>query len=140
MGSTIVVGVDGSDTASKAADAAAALASATNSPLHVITAYAEERSEEIGAGSDRWVVSSGDRAAQVAATEARRLSGTVVNVTSSSGYGKPDDVLLAAADRLEAAMIVVGNRRMQGASRILGSVANSVAHRAPCDVYIVKTV
>ena len=29
---------------------------------------------------------------------------------------------------------------VEGAGRILGSVANSVAHRAPCDVYIVKTV
>jgi nucleotide-binding universal stress UspA family protein len=34
---------------------------------------------------------------------------------------------------------VLGNRRMQGAGRILGSVANSVAHHAPCDVYVVKT-
>jgi nucleotide-binding universal stress UspA family protein len=36
-------------------------------------------------------------------------------------------------------MIVVGNRRMQGIGRVLGSVANSVAHNAPCDVYIAKT-
>ena len=28
---------------------------------------------------------------------------------------------------------------MQGLARVLGSVANSVAHGAPCDVYIVKT-
>jgi nucleotide-binding universal stress UspA family protein len=36
-------------------------------------------------------------------------------------------------------MIVVGNRRMRGIGRVLGSVANSVAHNAPCDVYIAKT-
>jgi nucleotide-binding universal stress UspA family protein len=36
-------------------------------------------------------------------------------------------------------MIVVGNRRMHGIGRVLGSVANSVAHNAPCDVYIAKT-
>jgi nucleotide-binding universal stress UspA family protein len=36
-------------------------------------------------------------------------------------------------------MIVVGNRRMQGLGRLLGSVANDVAHHAPCDVHIVKT-
>ena len=34
---------------------------------------------------------------------------------------------------------MVGNRRMQGLGRVLGSVANSVAHNAPCDVYIAKT-
>ena len=37
-------------------------------------------------------------------------------------------------------MIIVGNRRMQGMGRLLGSVANEVAHNAPCDVLIVKTV
>ena len=42
--------------------------------------------------------------------------------------------------RLEAEVIVVGNRRMQGVGRLLGSVANEVAHNAPCDVLIVKTV
>jgi nucleotide-binding universal stress UspA family protein len=28
---------------------------------------------------------------------------------------------------------------MSGIGRVLGSVANSVAHNAPCDVYIAKT-
>jgi len=36
-------------------------------------------------------------------------------------------------------MIVVGSRRMQGIGRVLGSVADSVAHNAPCNVYIAKT-
>ena len=33
----------------------------------------------------------------------------------------------------------VGNVRMQGAGRLLGSVANGITHRAPCDVLVVKT-
>ena len=53
--------------------------------------------------------------------------------------GKPTEVLIGEAERLGASLIVVGNRRMQGLGRVLGSVANSVAHNAPCDVYIVKT-
>ena len=40
---------------------------------------------------------------------------------------------------MDARMIVVGNRRMHGIGRVLGSVANSVAHNAPCDVYIANT-
>jgi nucleotide-binding universal stress UspA family protein len=36
-------------------------------------------------------------------------------------------------------MIVVGNRRMHGLGRVLGSIANSVAHNASCDVYIANT-
>ena len=37
-------------------------------------------------------------------------------------------------------MIVVGNKRVQGLARVLGSVASAVAQHAPCDVYIAKTI
>ena len=53
--------------------------------------------------------------------------------------GKPADVLLDAARDVEAELIVVGNRRMQGLSRVLGAIANEIVHRAPCDVLLVKT-
>jgi nucleotide-binding universal stress UspA family protein len=43
------------------------------------------------------------------------------------------------ARRLGARIIVVGNRRVQGASRVLGSIASDVAKQAPCDVLIVNT-
>ena len=43
-------------------------------------------------------------------------------------------------ERVGADMIVVGNRRMQGVQRILGAVANDIAHHAQCDVLVVKTV
>ena len=62
-----------------------------------------------------------------------------LTITTGAGVGKPADLLIAEAKRLEATVIAVGNRRMQGAGRLLGSVANSIAHHAPCDVYIVKT-
>ena len=52
---------------------------------------------------------------------------------------KPAEALINEAERFGARMIVVGNRRMRGIGRVLGSVANSVAHNAPCDVYIAKT-
>ncbi|WP_281445477.1 universal stress protein, partial [Paenarthrobacter nicotinovorans] len=47
--------------------------------------------------------------------------------------------LVNEAEMQDARLIVVGNRRMQGLGRVLGSVANTVAHTAPCDVYIAKT-
>ena len=53
--------------------------------------------------------------------------------------GVPHEVLIEEAKHFDDALIVVGNRRMQGPGRLLGSVANSVAHNAPCDVYVVKT-
>ena len=38
-----------------------------------------------------------------------------------------------------AQIIVVGNRGMAGARRVLGSVPNRVSHRARCGVLIVPT-
>jgi nucleotide-binding universal stress UspA family protein len=53
---------------------------------------------------------------------------------------KPADALLAVAAEVEADLIVVGNVRMQGLGRLLGSVGNDIAHHSPCSVLIVKTV
>jgi nucleotide-binding universal stress UspA family protein len=43
------------------------------------------------------------------------------------------------ADKQGAQMIVVGNRGMTGARRVLGSVPNRASHHARCDVLIVAT-
>jgi len=136
MSDTIVVGVDGSDTAAKAAQAAAHLAAATGAKLHIVTAYKKLESDVVGAGSDQFYYTTRDEALDVAVAEAARVN---VEVTVEAVRGKPADALIAEAERLEASLIVVGNRRMQGIGRLLGSVASDVAHHAPCDVYIVKT-
>jgi nucleotide-binding universal stress UspA family protein len=47
--------------------------------------------------------------------------------------------LVRIADEQVAQMIVLGNRGMTGARRVLGSVPNRVSHHAPCDVLIVTT-
>jgi nucleotide-binding universal stress UspA family protein len=82
-------------------------------------------------------VYSGDSAQHVAESLAASKPG--VQVTHFAARGKPADSLIKEAIRLDARLIVVGNRRMRGIGRLLGSVANSVAHNAPCDVYIANT-
>ncbi|RAX14960.1 universal stress protein [Pseudarthrobacter sp. AG30] len=138
MGGIIVVGVDGSATAKKAAESAKDLAAALGSSLHVVSAFDSDKTEVFGSGSDRWIVSDADAAEQVARTVAESL-GRDVTVTYSAARGRPADALIKEALRVDARMIVVGNRRMHGIGRVLGSVANSVAHNAPCDVYIANT-
>ena len=76
----------------------------------------------------------------IAAEVAGSLGNVVPRVESSPIQGKPAEALVEEAKRLGADLIVVGNRRVQGIGRILGSVASDVAQHAPCDVYIVKTV
>jgi nucleotide-binding universal stress UspA family protein len=53
--------------------------------------------------------------------------------------GQPAEALTGVADREAADLIVVGNKGMKGARRVLGSVPNDVAHRATCSVLIVDT-
>ena len=139
MENIIVVGVDGSETADRAAACAAQLAADTGARLHIVTAFDESTVEEVAIGSDRWVISSTDKALQTAESVGTRLRSITPEITSTAAAGKPADVLIEEAERSNAKLIVVGNRRMQGIGRILGSVASSVAHNAPCDVYIVKT-
>ncbi|WP_285246931.1 universal stress protein [Pseudarthrobacter sp. efr-133-R2A-89] len=138
MGGIIVVGVDGSATAKKAAESAKDLAAALGGSLHVVSAFDSDKTEVFGSGSDRWIVSDADAAEQVARTVAESL-GRDITVTYSAARGRPADALIKEALRVDARMIVVGNRRMHGIGRVLGSVANSVAHNAPCDVYIANT-
>jgi nucleotide-binding universal stress UspA family protein len=139
MAETIVVGVDGSGTARKAAEVARDLAGALGARLHVVSAFDTDRTEVFGSGSDRWIVSDAGEAERVAREVAAALAGGEIKITYSAARGKPAEALVREAGRLEARMIVVGNRRMQGLGRVLGSVANSVAHSASCDVYIANT-
>ncbi|WP_457947113.1 universal stress protein [Pseudarthrobacter sp. alpha12b] len=138
MGGIIVVGVDGSETAKRAAESAKNLAAGLGAALHVVSAFDSDRTEVFGSGSDRWIVSDADAAEQVARTVAESL-GRDITVTYSAARGRPADALIKEAVRMDARIIVVGNRRMHGIGRVLGSVANSVAHNAPCDVYIANT-
>jgi nucleotide-binding universal stress UspA family protein len=129
--------VDGSDSARKAAEAARDLAASLGATLHVVTAFETENAETFGVGSDKVRISNAD-SAEIVANELGK-SGQRVEITHSAARGKPADALIKEAIRLDAKVIVVGNRRMRGIGRLLGSVANSVAHNAPCDVYIANT-
>ena len=136
MSDVVVVGVDGSESAKKAAEAARDLAASLGASLHVVTAFETESAETFGVGSDKVRISNADAAEMVA----NSLSNSgQVSITHSAARGKPADALIKEAIRLDAKVIVVGNRRMRGIGRLLGSLANSVAHNAPCDVYIANT-
>ena len=56
---------------------------------------------------------------------------------SEAMEGEPADVIVTLAEKHDADVIVVGNKGME--RRVLGSVPNSVSHKANCSVFIVKT-
>ncbi|GAA5194557.1 hypothetical protein GCM10023346_22300 [Arthrobacter gyeryongensis] len=65
MSRVIVFGVDGSETARKAAEAARDLATALGATLHVVSAFDADRAELFASGRFRWLVSDADKAEHV---------------------------------------------------------------------------
>ena len=142
----VVVGTDGSATAEGAVRTAAGMAAAFGARLTVVTAFAHDPDAEAelqaGVPEDvRWALTDRTQAeekAQHGRTLAKEAGATDVVVATDEG--PPADVLLAVATDVGADLLVVGSRGMTGASRfVLGSVANTVSHHAPCDVLVVHT-
>jgi nucleotide-binding universal stress UspA family protein len=146
MFSSIVVGTDGSETATQAVRQAAELAGAVGAKLELVSAYApvsgqrlsEERRE---APEDlQWAINPREDvdATLEAAAAIVREAGVEVNIYARQG--DPADAILDVAEEQEADLIVVGNKGMTGAKRfLLGSVPNKVSHHAPCSVLIIRT-
>lgn len=141
MSRRIVVGVDGSDTAARAAETAAQLAGALEAELLVVFAYGRFEVERLQAGSEEYVFTSEDQGQEVAERTAAVLRGRHqgLSLRVLPQEGKPADALVEVAERERVEVIVVGNKRVQGRARVLGSVATDVARKAPCDVYIAHT-
>ena len=135
----IIVGVDGSATARMAAVAAAEMAAKFDRPLHIVMSMTRNTSQEVhGGGSERWHVDSIGVAEDLLKSLAGELRATVP-VSHAVVLSDPATALCEEAARLDASIIVVGNKRVQGAARVLGSIAGDVAKRAPCNVFIVHT-
>ena len=67
------------------------------------------------------------------------LAGPVTVVTHAVA-AHPATAILSVAEAVGADLIVVGNRGMKGARRVLGSIPNHVSHHADCAVLVVDTV
>ncbi len=139
MSRTIVVGIDGSDTAARAANTAAELAKALDAKLLLVCAYEKAEVTRIQAGAEEFIFSTEAEARKTAESVAGTLHGVADDVVPMARRGKPAEALIDVAEDRDAVLIVVGNKRVQGLARILGSVASDVAAKAPCDVYIAHT-
>ena len=123
----IVVGTDGSPTASVAVEVAQKLAKRLHGTLVLVGAL------------DAFGISRQPlQTALYEAAEAARAK--KVDAIAELIEGTPGESILAAAIKHEADLIVVGNRGMGQATRFrLGSVPDWIAHDAPCDLLIVDT-
>lgn len=123
----IVVGLGKSKTGQLAAERAFTLASQLGATLHLVTAF-----------------KAGQKDSAANRDEAERLlksfaTGKACSIVTDALPGDAVRAILQVATEIDADLIVVGNKGMRGAGRLLGSVPNSITHKAPCSVLIIKT-
>ena len=136
---TVLVGADDSQTARQAVTVAADLAKLLGATLHIVTAY-DPKSVRIEDLPSEFRLSTNVHPADIlldslSAIATRRGVEVAVHPTTEG----PVDGIVHIAEAVGADLIVVGNRGMKGARRVLGSIPNSVAHGAHCSVLIVDT-
>jgi nucleotide-binding universal stress UspA family protein len=137
---SIVVGVDDSPTALQAFDQAVEFAKMSGGTLHIVTAYKPKPAQEAEVPDEfRYSMASTGAADVLLQRLADQATAEGVSSEVHAATADPADALISVADRERADLIVVGNKGMKGARRVLGSVPNSVAHRANCSVLILPT-
>jgi nucleotide-binding universal stress UspA family protein len=144
MTDSIVVGTDGSATAKRAVREAIRLAKALGGEIHIVSAYEPMRGARIAgapeAAAKVWAPLPDAEVDAILdeAAAAARLDGA--RVRTHAVHNSPAEALLEVAGEVGASLIVVGSKGMHGARRlVLGSVPNTVSHRAGCNVLIVAT-
>jgi nucleotide-binding universal stress UspA family protein len=144
----IAVGTDGSATADKAVEFAIDLASRHEAELVVLSAYSSQPSALasaamaaawVGPGpiAPDWNPQEAERVEQLLGDAKHRAEQRGIACRTALREGDPADVLVELAERHGADVLVIGNRGMQ--RRVLGSVPNTITHKARCSVLVVKT-
>ncbi len=142
---SIVVGTDGSDTATQAVRQATELARSVGARIELVSAYepvtdARLREEIVVPEDLHWMINPREDVLATLESAAKEILAAGVEVEVFARQGDPADAILDVAEERGADLIVVGNKGMTGAKRfLLGSVPNKVSHHAPCSVLIVRT-
>ncbi|HXR29003.1 MAG TPA: universal stress protein [Solirubrobacteraceae bacterium] len=146
MFKSIVVGTDGSDTATQAVRQAVDLARSVGAKLEIVSAYepvpAQRLNQErMQAPEDlQWAISPREDVDSTLEAAAQMAAEAGVEANVYPRQGDPADAVLDVAEEREADLVIVGNKGMTGAKRfLLGSVPNKISHHAPCSVLIIRT-
>jgi nucleotide-binding universal stress UspA family protein len=140
MLSTIAVGTDGSVTAAKAVEVAAEMAERYGAKLILLSAAQDSRQPVSRPGQSeelQWATNPDALMREMLHRTEQDMAERKIDCTSLIDEGDPAEVLIRLAEECNADVLVIGNRGMQ--RRVLGSVPNTVTHKAPCSVYVVKT-
>lgn len=140
---TVAVGTDGSDTATKAVEFALEMADKFGSRVVFISSYhpvseSRLRHEQKDAPEEiQWAINPAEDVEDALRTVEALADERGLKWTSEAREGDPADVLVDLAEEHGADVLVIGNKGMH--RRVIGSVPNSVTHKAKCSVMVVKT-
>jgi universal stress protein A len=134
----ILVPIDFSPGAQQALDYACELAAELRATVHLVTALGPAGELPLSAKLVEELVREHARALEELAAHRRDRVAFGAPIAQAAD---PRDLILAAASRIEADLIVMGTHGRRGLSRlVLGSVAEDVLRRAPCPVLAVREV
>lgn len=158
----ILVGTDGSPTATRAVEEAAGLAAALGITPLIVCAYEPPSEEELKrlrsdpndpvaqwkAGRTqretpdefRWRIAAASQAEDILERAQEHASKAGATAETRAVEGSPAEALISLAEKEGFDLIVVGSVGMTGAKRFkLGNVPHRVSHHAPTDVLILRT-
>lgn len=137
----VVVGTDGSATATEAVRRAADIVRVQGGRLHVVTAFDGRKDSESDLPDEFGAVApSPGLRADLILRQAAHGPASGIEIETHPEHGGVVEVLTRVATAVGADLIVVGNQRppmMPGF--IAGSIADRVVHQAHCDVLVVDT-
>ena len=138
MVTKVAVGTDGSATAAEAVKAATEMARRFEAELILLGVYQDAGGARGEDDPERqWASSPSARLHEILARTEEDLRRDGVRCRTLTDEGDPGEVLVRLAESCGADLLVIGNKGMR--RRVLGSVPNTVTHRAPCSVFVVKT-
>jgi nucleotide-binding universal stress UspA family protein len=140
MITTVAVGTDGSTTAEEAVREAAEIAKRFGAKLVLLSAFQGSRRSAAGEGQNielQWASNPAARVRSILERSVASLRRAGIDCETRADEGDPGEVLVRLAAECGADLLVVGNKGMR--RRVLGSVPNTVAHKADCSVLVVKT-
>ena len=142
----VVVGTDGSGSATCAVHAAVTLAQALDVPLQIATAWYRDQPDE-PVPSEKAQMPGGTPAGHESAW-ATEITSAAAGVARQAGItdvqqiqpiGAPADALVEVGDQLPDALIVVGTRGLDSRSeRLVGNVPHQLTHHAHQDLLLVS--
>jgi nucleotide-binding universal stress UspA family protein len=143
MVSTVAVGTDGSDRAAQAVAFAIDMAKRYDARLVAISSYRPIpetkvlKDQEEAPLEVQWSINPMQDVEEILSSVESRALSAGLEVTTVASQGDPADVLIKHATEQGADVLIVGNKGMK--RRVLGSVPNTVTHKAQCTVVVVKT-